>query len=990
MSNDEFNKVELPAIKQLQSMGWTYFEGKNLSPEESDERASFKDVILEKRLRNSLKKINPWINDQNLSKVIRDLTSLSSFSFLEANQEVWDKLVNFISVEQDIGKGRKNQTVKIIDFENISNNEFIVTNQFKIEGVIQTIIPDIILFVNGLPLAVIECKSPFIERPMESGIDQLLRYSNRRNPSENEGCEKLFHYNQIMISTHRDGARASTISAKLEHYLEWKDPYPININDMDSDVTSQNILITGMLSKQNFLDLIQNFIVFETENGVVIKKLARYQQFRAVHKTLKKLKTVTDPKERGGIIWHTQGSGKTLTMVFLTMKIRKDSDLKDYKLVFLTDRTQLDNQLNSTFANTQGQSIYSAKNVKELSQLLKKDASDIVTGMMQKFREGSETEISGMLNSSDRILIICDEAHRTQYGTFATFMNEALPNATKLAFTGTPLMKSEKTANEFGSYIDTYTIEQSVEDGATVNIIYEGREPKTKIEGSSLDQLFDKYFSDKTAEEKAKIRDKYGTRKAILEAKNRVRDVCKDILIHYETSVKPNGFKAMIVTNSRNAAVTYKEVLDELNAPESAVIISGDNNDPGRLRQYTDPVKQKNHIENFKKPINENALSFVIVKDMLLTGFNAPNCQVMYLDRKLTDHNLLQAIARVNRTKDKKECGYIVDYYGLSDYLTQALDEFTQSDIKGALVSIKEQIPRLQALHTKCKQHFKGLDLNDLDTCIVILRDETKRKQFEFDFRSFSKQMEIVMPNPLANPFIKDLKLLGKICHGARNLYRDPQLDIAGAGAKVRELIESHIVADGVDPKIPPTDLLADNFKERVNAHKSSQTRAYDIESAIRYHIDINKERDPEYYLTLSEKMEQIIKDNEGRWEQLELILMEMSENIETEREQKGEILGLNEIEIAFYNTLEKQVKIIRNQDDLNKETQNELISVIKALFVKLEEATSIVDFFKKQDEMNAMKIAIRRTIIDSSFDNEMIRNEITDKFMEIAEVHFK
>ena len=243
MSNDEFNKVELPAIKQLQSMGWTYFEGKNLSPEESDERASLKDVILEKRLRNSLKRINPWINDQNLSKVIRDLTSLSSFSFLEANQELRDKLVNFISVEQDIGKGRKNQTVKIIDFENISNNEFIVTNQFKIEGVIQTIIPDIILFVNGLPLAVIECKSPFSESPMKSGIDQLLRYSNRRNPSENEGCEKLFHYNQIMISTHRDRARASTISAKLEHYLEWKDPYPIKIDDMDSGVTSQNILI---------------------------------------------------------------------------------------------------------------------------------------------------------------------------------------------------------------------------------------------------------------------------------------------------------------------------------------------------------------------------------------------------------------------------------------------------------------------------------------------------------------------------------------------------------------------------------------------------------------------------------------------------------------------------------------------------------------------------------------------------------------------------
>ena len=604
MSADELNLVELPAIEQLKSLGWTYLAGEELSPETSAERNSFKDVILEQRLTQSIKRINDWISEENLRKVVRDLTRLHTSSLMEANQKVWETLVEYISVDQDLGMGRKGQTVKIIDFDHPDNNEFICSNQFKVEGPIQNIIPDIILFVNGLPLGVIECKSPYITNPMESGIDQLLRYANRRHPDENEGCEKLFHYNQMMISTHRDRARVATISAKMEHYLEWKDPHPSPITDLGTSPNSQQVLILGMLNQQNFLDLIRNFIVFEPEDGRTIKKLARYQQFRAVHKTMHRLKNIDNPKERGGIVWHTQGSGKSLSMVFLAINMRKDPDLKDYKLVFLTDRTQLDNQLTTTFRNTQGESVYRAKSVNELVGLLKRESSDIVMGMMQKFQDRNIAGMGGELNPSDRILIVCDEAHRTQYGTFASFMNEAIPNAPKIAFTGTPLIQSEKTENEFGSYIDTYTIEQAVEDGAIVGIVYEGREARTKVTGDSLDDLFDQYFGDKTEEEKVKIKRKFGTRDAILEAPNRIKEICKDILEHYESTVKPNGFKAMIVTNSRNAAATYKEMMDELNAPESAVIISGDHNDEQRYWKYVGGTKHKTQIENYKKPIS--------------------------------------------------------------------------------------------------------------------------------------------------------------------------------------------------------------------------------------------------------------------------------------------------------------------------------------------------------------------------------------------------
>ncbi len=412
----------------------------------------------------------------------------------------------------------------------------------------------------------------------------------------------------------------------------------------------------------------QNFTVFEPVDGRIIKKIPRYQQFRAVHKTIERLKEGKTPKEKSGVIWHTQGSGKSLTMVFLTIKMRRDPELRDYKLVFLTDRTQLDTQLTSTFSKAQGETVHHADSVKSLKELLSSDASDIITAMVQKFQESADEFEFPVLNESEKIIVLADEAHRTQYGALGAAINTALPNAPRIAFTGTPLIKSQKTTSTFGSYIDTYTIEEAVKDGATVQILYEGREAVLRVTGDSLDSLFDEYFADSSDDEKAAIKKKYGTNRAVLEAPQRIRRVSMDILKHYREHIQPNGFKAMIVTSSRNAAVLYKEALDKLEAPQSAVIISGDHNDDKRFWDYTDGSKQKKQIEDFKKPLGtgegQSDLSILIVKDMLLTGFDAPIAQVMYLDRKLTDHTLLQAIARVNRTNKNKFRGYIVDYFG--------------------------------------------------------------------------------------------------------------------------------------------------------------------------------------------------------------------------------------------------------------------------------------------------------------------------------------
>jgi len=1018
MSNDEYDKVELPALEQLQSLGWQYIHGHQHSPDTSSERTYYSDVVLEKQLESSIKKINHWISDENMRKVMRDLVKPQYTTLMEANQGLWEILTQYISVEQDLGKGRRGQTVKVIDFENPENNEFLCTNQFKVEGVNQNIIPDIICFVNGLPLAVIECKSPYITNPMEAGIDQLMRYANLRNPVDDEGAEKLFYYNQMMVSTYRDSARVGTISAPMEYYLEWKDPYPLSppevfaqvqsmsANDEEgvekvadasgsyqvSTANSQEILIAGLFNKANFLDVIQNFTVFEPTDGKVIKKIPRYQQFRAVHKTIERLKSGKDKKDKGGIIWHTQGSGKSLTMVFLSMKMRRDPELAQYKLVFITDRTQLDSQLTATFKRTQNETIYHAKSVAHLKELLANDSSDIVTAMVQKFQESADDFDFPVLNTSDKIIVMADEAHRTQYGALGVALNTALPNAPKIAFTGTPLIKTQKTAHEFGSYIDTYTIEEAVKDGATLQILYEGREANVKVTGDSLDSLFDEYFADKTDEEKIAIKKKFGTKRAVLEARQRIRWVCIDLLKHYREHIQPNGFKAMIVTSSRHSAITYKEELDKLNAPESAVIISGDHNDEKRFWDYTDSTTQKKQIDEFKKPLGtgdgQSNLSFLIVKDMLLTGFDAPIAQVLYLDRMLKDHTLLQAIARVNRTNKNKFRGYIVDYYGLSDYLTEALEMFSSDDVQGAMIDLKDEIPRLQSANTRVMKHFKGMDLDDLDTCILSLDDEIRRQEFQTDFRRFAKYMDIILPDESASPYLADLKRLGKISIGARNLYRDEQLNIAGAGEKVRELIEEHVYSTGVDPKIPPLDLLDVDYKEKLNEHKSDRAKASEIENAIKTHIKVNLEEDPEYYKSLSKQLEEIIQRNEEKWELLVQQLLDLREQVTGQKPPKPD--PLPDEAGAFYRILMAEVSNQNNDSPISDETHERIIQVTGHLVDYLKEATQIVAFFDNQSAIKSARKRIKRTILDEPFGSVELVKAITDRFMDLAKVKFK
>lgn len=1051
MANDEFNKVEQPAIVQLHQLGWTYIQGKTLSPDHpNQERDYLRDVVLVKRLEAAITRINPWISDENLRKVIRDVTHPHCAGLMEYNQGFYDTMVGYISVDQDLGKGRKGQTVKLIDFDNPANNEFICTNQFKVEGLNQNIIPDIVCFVNGLPLAVIECKSPYISNPMANGIDQLRRYANQRHPEHFEGAEKLFWYNQLMISTCRDQAKVGTISSPAQYYGDWKDAYPLKDKDITQqslsnvmslttqldvelpddddllgepayqdvaeskadyqvlDVTAQQRLFAGMFSRDNFLDIIRNFILFEPVEGRLIKKVARYQQFRAVNKVIERIKQGKDRKEKSGVVWHTQGSGKSLTMVMLAVKMRHDPELKQYKLVFVTDRTQLDEQLSTTFKGAQSETVYNAESVEALKELLKKDSSDLVTATVQKFQDAEKEALEKGdksfvdLNPSEKIIVLADEAHRTQFGGLALTINSALPNAPKIGFTGTPLLKSQQKMNDaFGGYIDKYKINEAIDDGATVRLLYEGREVQSQVAGESLDKLFDEYFGDYTTEEQAEIKKKYGVERAVREAPARIRWVCIDLLKHYREHIMPDGFKAMIVVGSRHAAAVFKETLDELGAPKSEVIISGDHNDSPEIAKYTDKTHQKQVIANFKKPFGQDApgteeknkkfdnTAFLIVKDMLLTGFDAPIAQVMYIDRKLQDHTLMQAIARVNRTYKGKSCGFIVDYFGLTHYLTEALDLFSSDDVEGTYQSLKDELPKLKAAHTRVKVFFRDVKGSDIDDYILVLKDEAVRAQFEIAYKRFAKQLNIILPDKSAMPYVADMKLWGKVHHAARNRYRDEGMDLSGVGEKVRQLVDDHILSTGVDPKIPPIDLLAANFKSNVQSLKSDESKASEIESAIKHHITINLDEDPEYYRSLSLRLRDIIEKTAGNWAlQLELLL-EMTNDIKTGHQEAAQNVGLSETEYAFYNILVAEVTQAKDGDVIDESVHEEIKMTIQALVKILDEATDIVDFFNKSDEIKRMKKKIKRVVLEQSFGDVGLIKVLQERFVELAKTKF-
>lgn len=982
---NEQNLSENPAVQQLERLGYTFVPAEVLE----SERESFKEVVLTPRLAAALKRLNPWLSEDNIQKAVRAATHVSATSLIEASEKLYTTLTYGISLEQDRGDGKKGHTVRFIDFDNPSKNDFIVTSQYKVKGKKKHIRPDIALIVNGIPLAIIECKSPTLGEGWKAeAIDQFSRYQELETRYRDLGAPKLFESVQILVATCMHAASYGTVTTPHRFYAEWKTMWPGSEADFTRAKghapSAQEILFEGMLAPNNLLDLIQNFVVFERDSatGRTIRKLCRYQQFAAVNKAIDRARSAKRPTERGGIVWHTQGSGKSLTMLWLALKLRRDPVHENPVIVILTDRKDLDEQIAKTFHACGFPNPKRAESVRDLRALVAGSTGKTILSTVQKFQELQEQGDDGrrktreeypLLSEAENIFVLADEAHRTQYGGLAANLRKALPNACFFGFTGTPIDKKDRSTLEtFGSYIDTYTIEQAVADGATVPIFYEGRLPELRILGNTLDAIFDRVFADRSEEEREAIKKKYATEGSIAGAPKRVEAVCLDLIEHYTKFIRPNGFKAQIVTISREIACLYKETLDRLNAPQSAVIISGTNKDDDRLVQHhKSEEERKELIERFLK--KEDPLQTLVVCDMLITGFDAPVEQVMYLDSPLKEHTLLQAIARVNRTADGKTYGLIVDYWGISEALQEALAIFAPSDVKGAITPKGDELPRLQARHAAALRFFVTVkNKDDLDACVNVLEPEDVRAEFDQAFKRFSQSLDMMLPDPRALPFVSDARWLGKIRGTAAAKYRDSRLDVSDCGAKVRKLIEEAVIADGIQILVKQVSLFTPEFDDKLKALKSDEARASEMEHAIRDEIHVKLDENPIFFASLRQRLEQIIEDRKAKRidaaQQLKLfeaLTKEIRGHGET-----AEKLGLSEAGFAIYGLIAEPKPLSLAQPSGTPygkidEAKKELASLLEEL---LAPHAAIVDWYHKDDVQREMRRMIKKQLKAASY----------------------
>jgi type I restriction enzyme R subunit len=986
----ELEDVEKPFVAQLEGLGWVHVEGSLDDPKVTG-RGSFSEVIQEGVLRERLRALNPgpdgqpWLDDARLSEAVSAITRLGTHKLMEANQKATELLIKGLTVEGLPGwDGGRGQTIRYIDWETPANNRFTVVNQYRVDcppgynSGKAFIVPDLVLLVNGIPLVVVECKSPSIPEPLADAVDQLRRYSNQRKAAyeieDNEGNEALFATNQLLIATSFDEARVGCIGAAFEHYAQWKTVVGPDGSGSEievaqklgkSSLSEQERLVAGLLAPAHLLDVIKNFLLFMQVGGQTIKSVCRYQQYRAVNRAIARLKAGKtrlqhgEHDQRGGIIWHTQGSGKSLTMVFLVRKMRADAQLRRFKVIVVTDRKDLQRQLSET-ATLTGEVVEVAESTAGVKALARRKGPGLIFATIQKYRDTDTTDDAPLtaddlpkvaepkvsyksgeefevLNEDDSILVLVDEAHRTQSGDLHANLLAGLPNCARIGFTGTPIIMGEKkrTHEIFGEFIDRYTIKEAEADGATVPVLYEGRTAKGAVkDGASLDALFEDLFRQRTPEELEAIKQKYATKGHIFDAPALIADKARDMMRHYVTNILPNGYKAQVVAYSRLAAIRYFEALktarDELLAEaerlspqdkalddealcqrppkvqalvqawryrdtlarlEFAPIISGSNNDDPAWKAWTDGAAHEQLIKRFKKPLfhadpaKTDPLAFLVVKSMLLTGFDAPIEGVMYLDRPIREAELLQAIARVNRTGFGKRCGIVVDYYGVAQHLKEALAAYADEDVEGALASLKDEIPVLRDRHLRVVDLFRqrGIEsLDDTEACVEVLGSERLRAEFAVKLKAFLASLDTVLPRPEGLPYSGDAKRLAYIYARARNRYKDTPVLGKDVGAKVRKLIDDHVISLGIDPKIPPIQLTDAEFDTHLARAANDRAKASEMEHAIRSHIRKHADEDPVLYRKLSERLNEILKTLGEQWNEIIAQLQKIIDELRT------------------------------------------------------------------------------------------------------------
>ena len=914
---NEYNHAEDPARLLLERLGWTYVPRDVLAAERGDER----EVLLKGRLRAALLRLNEWLTEAQADRVIFELENVNATG-MARNQAVHEYLTYGMPLTVDTSRGRETRTVRLFDFEHPEGglNEFLVTTQFRVrrgnerggpDDDERMVIPDLVLFVNGIPLVVMEAKSPSLLDVWKSqAVRQLRRYQEAGPEWHGSGAPELFHYNLLCVAHCGAAAAYATLGAPENAYFEWKSMLPYTEDEVRQrfgvEPQGQAQLIVGLLSPATLLDVLRDYVVYEPERGRLVKKLPRYQQYRAVRAALDRLLSGRKPEERGGVVWHTQGSGKSLTMLWLATKVRRESRMADATIVVVTDRRQLDQQIANTFERCgfpapermdrsrperperrarRRMQRPGQRDPLDLQSVLKQGGSHTVMTTIQKFEEAltaPEGELD-VLNASENVIVMVDEAHRTQYGILGGRMSKALPSAVMVGFTGTPIEKDFKrsTIGRFGPLIDAYTIPQSVADGATVPIWYEARLPELAVEGpETLDRLYEAMFGDEPPAVQAQIRRRYANKETVAEAERRVEMIALDIAEHFKGKVRPNGFKAQVVAPSRAAALRYAERLNSFGLRAYPVITTAPNDGPEF--KAARELDHEQVVNAFVDP--EGEPEALVVVDMLLTGFDAPVEQALYLDRALREHGLLQAIARVNRrfsheqdgVATEKTHGLVVDYHGVSRDLEEALSTFDWPDVQDTMREVDDDpAPVIEAAAVQAESHFKSRDPSDTWGCVSVFAPDASTEgnfkadlfeRFNADYRRFSLLMDRFLPDPRALDYTDRLARLTEIRAYVRAqfLREDADADWTEIGAKVKRLVDERISAQ-VRELMRPVSILDQDFEQKIAALPHDEARASIMEHAIRAQIHDRLADNPVFFEKLSAQLARIIEDLRNR-----------------------------------------------------------------------------------------------------------------------------
>ena len=891
---NEMYTSQRPAIEVLQKLGYKYIseeENKNLR------NNILTDVIFKDILAKKLNEINGYeykgekykFSASTIGQAIKDLNEDLVTGLISTNEKIYNLLTLGKSYQENMVDGTKRSfDIKYIYFEHPENNEFYVTEEFSVLRMNgkDYARPDIVLFVNGIPLAVIECKDASV--PIIQAISQNIR---NQKP---DYIPQLFKFIQIVMAANKNETKYATCGTPDKFWSTWNEQYVEKQNELlnktviGRQVTKQDRDIISLFEKERFLELIKDFIIFEAGK----KKICRYQQYFAVKAMLEKIKH----DKKGGVVWHTQGSGKSITMVYITKKLMEDKEIQNPQVVIVTDRVDLDKQIHKTF-NRIGVEAARATTGNNLTDLIKNEKIRVITTVVNKF----ETVVkSGISVDALNTFILVDEGHRTQYGEINRRMQEVFKGAIYISFTGTPIMKRDRNIfDKFGGLIHKYSLDDALRDKAIVPLIYEGKMVDQEVSKEAIDMRLDMLTRNLTSEQKTEVMKKWSRFEKVASSEQRLELIAWDIASNYNQTLKGTGFNAMLACNKKVEAVKYYNIFkDEFPELEVAVVISSPDmrEGEGSIDEDTNDIVKKfyiNAISNYKneeeyeetiksKFINGD-IDILIVVDKLLTGFDAPKASTLYLDKQIKEHNLLQAIARVNRLCDGKDYGYIVDYRGLLGELDKALtmyqeaglEEFNEEDIKSSVYYIDTEINNMFEAYEDLKELFKDIkNKNDLEEYEILLEDEKIRKDFYNKLCKFGSMLGIILPSDQAyykvgkekiSELRKSLAFYQKLRATVKLRYSET-IDHKEYEAKMQKLLDNYVVAKEMMRITEPVDITdAENFDKELEKMGTDRGKADAIRTRLTRTISEKSKEDPAYYKKFSTRIEETIEAYRNR-----------------------------------------------------------------------------------------------------------------------------